>query len=102
MKTGPSWAQKAARTLSRSTTVQVPGIGHWVVPQAPCAQKVLASFLARPTAPDTGCLAGSGGNPSRSPGSDVGDGRHPTGGRARRCRSRHPGRHSRGPDLRWP
>ncbi|MFE3764289.1 alpha/beta fold hydrolase [Streptomyces sp. NPDC059104] len=58
MKTGASWAQKAARTLPRSTTVQIPGIGHWVVPQSPCAQKVLASFLARPTAPDTGCVAG--------------------------------------------
>lgn len=58
MKTGASWAPKTARTLSRSTTVQVPGIGHWVVPQSPCAQKVLASFLSDPTAPDTGCVAG--------------------------------------------
>ncbi|MFD8980057.1 alpha/beta fold hydrolase [Streptomyces sp. NPDC059564] len=58
MKTSPSWARKAASSLSHSTTVQVPGIGHWVVPQSPCAQKVLASFLARPSAPDTGCVAG--------------------------------------------
>ncbi|MFF5446508.1 alpha/beta fold hydrolase [Streptomyces sp. NPDC012888] len=58
MKTGTSWAQQTARTLSRSTTVRIPGIGHWVVPQSPCAQKVLASFLTRPTAPDTGCVAG--------------------------------------------
>ncbi|MBW5480487.1 alpha/beta fold hydrolase [Streptomyces bambusae] len=58
MKTGASWAQKTARTLPRSTTVQIPGIGHWVVPQSPCAQKVLASFLTRPAAPDTGCVAG--------------------------------------------
>ncbi|WBO66378.1 alpha/beta fold hydrolase [Streptomyces camelliae] len=57
MKTGASWAQKTARTLPRSTTVEVPGIGHWVVPQSPCAQKVLASFFTRPTAPDTGCVA---------------------------------------------
>ncbi|MFD9480007.1 alpha/beta fold hydrolase [Streptomyces nojiriensis] len=63
MKTGASWAQKTARTLPRSTTVQVPGIGHWVVPQSPCAQKVLASFLTRPTAPDTGCVAGLGWEP---------------------------------------
>ncbi|MCX5380348.1 alpha/beta fold hydrolase [Streptomyces sp. NBC_00091] len=63
MKTGASWAKKAARTLSRSTTVEVPGIGHWVVPQSPCAQKVLASFLTRPTAPDTGCVAGLGWEP---------------------------------------
>ncbi|MEW2414468.1 alpha/beta fold hydrolase [Streptomyces sp. NPDC046866] len=58
MKTGASWARRTARALPHSTTVQIPGIGHWVVPQSPCAQKVLASFLTRPTAPDTGCVAG--------------------------------------------
>lgn len=63
MKTGASWAQKTARTLSRSTTVRIPGIGHWAVPQSPCAQRVLASFLARPTAPDTACVAGLGWEP---------------------------------------
>ncbi|MFF5130202.1 alpha/beta fold hydrolase [Streptomyces syringium] len=58
-KVGASWSRAAARTLSRSTSVRVPGIGHWVVPQSPCAQRVLASFLARPTAaPDTRCVAG--------------------------------------------
>ncbi|MFJ9813446.1 alpha/beta fold hydrolase [Streptomyces sp. NPDC101158] len=57
MKTGASWAQVAARTLPRSTSVVIPGIGHWVVPQSPCAASVLASFLDRPTAPDTGCVA---------------------------------------------
>ncbi|MEU9037886.1 alpha/beta fold hydrolase [Streptomyces sp. NPDC048352] len=58
MKTGAGYAKDASRTLSRSTSVLVPGIGHWVVPQSPCAQRVLASFLADPTAPDTGCVAG--------------------------------------------
>ncbi|MER7465367.1 alpha/beta fold hydrolase [Streptomyces sp. NPDC097981] len=57
-KTGASWANEAARTLSRSTSVRIPGTTHWVVPQSPCAQRVLASFLVRPTAPDTGCAAG--------------------------------------------
>lgn len=39
--------------------MRIPGIGHWVVPQSPCAQSVLASFLANPTAPpDTACMAG--------------------------------------------
>ncbi|MEU6236903.1 alpha/beta fold hydrolase [Kitasatospora sp. NPDC047058] len=57
-KTGASWGAYTARTLSRSTVVQVPGIGHFVVPQSPCAASVLASFLARPTAPDTACVAG--------------------------------------------
>ncbi|MFB6557318.1 alpha/beta fold hydrolase [Streptomyces sp. NPDC056400] len=57
-KTGASWAKGVARDLSRSTAVQIPGIGHWVVPQSPCAQRVLASFLARPTAPDTSCVDG--------------------------------------------
>ncbi|WP_327265610.1 alpha/beta fold hydrolase [Streptomyces sp. NBC_01232] len=58
VKTGASWAKDAAGNLSRSTAVEVPGIGHWVVAQSPCAQRVLASFLARPTAPDTGCVDG--------------------------------------------
>lgn len=58
MKTGANYAKDASRTLSRSTSVLVPGIGHWVVPQSKCAQQVLASFLARPTAPDTTCVAG--------------------------------------------
>ncbi|MEV5240126.1 alpha/beta fold hydrolase [Streptomyces cinnamoneus] len=59
VKTGASMAKDAARTLSRSTSVLIPGIGHWVVPQSPCAQHVLASFLASPTEPpDTGCVAG--------------------------------------------
>ncbi|MFD4661100.1 alpha/beta fold hydrolase [Kitasatospora sp. NPDC058444] len=58
-KSGAAWGAYAARTLSRSTTVWIPGIGHWVVPQSPCAQSVLASFLADPTAPpDTACVAG--------------------------------------------
>ncbi|MFG2662474.1 alpha/beta hydrolase, partial [Streptomyces sp. NPDC048425] len=56
VKTGASWAKGVARNLSSSTAVLVPGIGHWVVPQSPCAQRVLASFLARPTAPDTSCV----------------------------------------------
>ncbi|MFJ8163689.1 alpha/beta fold hydrolase [Streptomyces sp. NPDC096136] len=62
-KTGASFARDAARTLSRSTSVRIPGVTHWVVPQSPCARKVLASFLARPTAPDTGCVAGLGPAP---------------------------------------
>ncbi|MFB7391996.1 alpha/beta hydrolase [Streptomyces sp. NPDC056191] len=57
-KTGASWGPFAGRTLPRSTAVVVPGITHWVVPQEPCAASVLVSFLARPTAPDTGCVAG--------------------------------------------
>ncbi|MFF3115478.1 alpha/beta fold hydrolase [Kitasatospora sp. NPDC057904] len=56
-KTGASWGRYAARTLSRSTVVRIPGIGHWVVPQSCCAQSVLASFLVHPTAPDTACVA---------------------------------------------
>ncbi|WP_324605267.1 alpha/beta hydrolase [Streptomyces sp. NRRL S-237] len=58
VKTGPSWAKDVARDLSRSTAVQIPGIGHRVVPQSPCAQRVLASFHASPTAPDTDCVDG--------------------------------------------
>ncbi|MGW7458076.1 alpha/beta fold hydrolase [Streptomyces sp. NPDC054797] len=56
VKTAVSWAKDVARNLSGSTAIQVPGIGHWVVPQSHCAQSVLASFFARPTAPDTRCV----------------------------------------------
>ncbi|MGA5821790.1 alpha/beta fold hydrolase [Kitasatospora sp. NPDC094028] len=56
-KTGAKWGQVTAQTLSRSTVVRIPGIGHWVVPQSCCAQDVLASFLKNPTAPDTSCVA---------------------------------------------
>ncbi|ALO06137.1 TAP domain containing protein [Streptomyces venezuelae] len=57
-KTGASWGPFAGRTLPRSTAVVIPGITHWVVPQEPCAASVLRSFLTRPTAPDTRCVAG--------------------------------------------
>ena len=56
-KTSPQWAVYAAQTLPHSTTIVIPGIGHWVTPQSPCAQSVIASFLATPSAPDTSCVA---------------------------------------------
>jgi len=57
-KTSPMWAKYAATTLSNSTTIVIPGIGHWVTPQSRCAQTVLASFLSDPnTPPDTSCVA---------------------------------------------
>ncbi|MGW6979676.1 alpha/beta hydrolase [Streptomyces sp. NPDC054932] len=57
-KTGAGRARDVVRDLSGSTAVQIPGIGHWVVPQSPCAQRVPTSFLALPTAPDTACVDG--------------------------------------------
>ncbi|MGW7454876.1 alpha/beta fold hydrolase [Streptomyces sp. NPDC054787] len=56
VRTAVSWADDVARDLSRSTAVRLPGVGHWVVPQSYCAQSVLASFFARPTAPDSRCV----------------------------------------------
>ncbi|GGS10388.1 hypothetical protein Snoj_15260 [Streptomyces nojiriensis] len=63
MKTGASRAQRTARTLPRSTTAQLPGIGHRSVPQSPRAQKAPAPFPARPTVPGTACVAGLGWEP---------------------------------------
>jgi pimeloyl-ACP methyl ester carboxylesterase len=57
-KTGARWGPYTGRTLPRSTAVRIPGIGHWVVPQSPCAASVLTSFLIRPASPDTACVAG--------------------------------------------
>ena len=52
-----SWARKAARKLPNSTVLRFPGIGHAVTVASPCAQKVFASFLAKPSAPTTACVA---------------------------------------------
>ena len=55
--TSLAWARAAARTLPNSRIVRIPGVGHFVVPESPCAQEVVATFLARPGAPDTSCVA---------------------------------------------
>ncbi|MFF9014574.1 alpha/beta fold hydrolase [Streptomyces sp. NPDC014870] len=57
-QTGASNGAYAARTLSRSTTVTVPYVAHVAFAESPCAQSITTSFFERPTAPDTGCLAG--------------------------------------------
>lgn len=51
------WTRAAARTLPNATIVQIPGVGHFVVPESRCAQEVVATFLARPNTPDTSCVA---------------------------------------------
>jgi pimeloyl-ACP methyl ester carboxylesterase len=48
-------AKAGAAKLSKATIVSIPGVGHAVTPQSPCAQAVVASFLADPAAPDTSC-----------------------------------------------
>jgi pimeloyl-ACP methyl ester carboxylesterase len=55
--TPTSWARAAARTLTRSTVLEFPGLGHFVIGASPCAQQVFASFLAAPGSPDTACVA---------------------------------------------
>ena len=49
-------AKAAAAKLSNATIIRIPGVGHAVSPQSPCAQAVVVSFLANPTAPDTSCV----------------------------------------------
>jgi pimeloyl-ACP methyl ester carboxylesterase len=55
--TPPSQAQIAARTLADSIVVDIPGVGHDTVGKSRCAQRVFASFLSVPSAPDTACAA---------------------------------------------
>ena len=55
--TAPSQARVAAQTLPNSTVVDIPGVGHDAVDKSRCAQRVLASFLSAPDAPDTSCVA---------------------------------------------
>lgn len=49
-------AKAAAAKLTKATIISIPGIGHVVAPQSPCAQTVITSFLADPGAPDTSCV----------------------------------------------
>ena len=57
-KTSPMWAAYVAKTLPNATTIIIPGIGHLVTAQSPCAEKVAQAFLADPTTkPDTSCVA---------------------------------------------
>ncbi len=49
-------AKEAAAKLSHATIISIPGVGHFVSPASPCAQAVVVSFLAGPTAPDTSCV----------------------------------------------
>ena len=49
-------AKAAAASLSKATIISIPGIGHFVAPQSPCAQTVIVSFLADPNTPDTSCV----------------------------------------------
>jgi pimeloyl-ACP methyl ester carboxylesterase len=56
--TPPDWAESAARHLAHGHLVRFPGIGHGVVASDSCADKVVAAFLANPTAePASACLA---------------------------------------------
>lgn len=57
-KTSPMWAEYTAKTLSNSTTIIIPGVGHLVTAQNQCVQSVFQSFLENPTSPDTSCVAG--------------------------------------------
>jgi pimeloyl-ACP methyl ester carboxylesterase len=49
-------AKAAAAKLSNATIIGIPGVGHAVSPQSPCAQAVVISFLANPAASDTSCV----------------------------------------------
>jgi pimeloyl-ACP methyl ester carboxylesterase len=51
------FAESVAANLSNATIISIPGIGHGVLPHSPCAQMVVASFLADPSNPDTSCVA---------------------------------------------
>lgn len=60
-KTGARWGRYQANLLANSTYVVIQGIGHWVIVQSPCAQRIFQSFLSHPHAVDTSCATfGSG------------------------------------------
>jgi len=52
-------AKAVAAGLSNPTVISIPGVGHFVAPSSPCAQRVVVSFLAKPEhPPDASCLKG--------------------------------------------
>jgi pimeloyl-ACP methyl ester carboxylesterase len=61
-KTGAAWGRYAASTLPNSTYVVIPGIGHWVIVQSPCAQQIFQSFLSHPRSVDTACASTNAGD----------------------------------------
>ena len=58
----PEQSKHASETLSHSTFVEFPGLGHGAVFASPeCPETIFRAFLANPTGPvDTGCLADMG------------------------------------------
>lgn len=54
-QTGAQWGAYAARTLSDSTVVELPGVSHGAFAN-PCGASVINSFLLRPNAADTRCV----------------------------------------------
>jgi pimeloyl-ACP methyl ester carboxylesterase len=58
--TPPAYGQMAAQSLSKSVYVETPGVGHTVM-GTDCGRKMIAGFVADPTAkPDTACVASMG------------------------------------------
>jgi pimeloyl-ACP methyl ester carboxylesterase len=53
--TSRAGAEAAAAKL-KATIISIPGIGHFVAPQSPCAQTVITSFLTDPSTPDKSCV----------------------------------------------
>ncbi len=49
-------AEAAATNLTNASVISIPGIGHFVSPASRCAQTVVVSFLADPSAPNTSCV----------------------------------------------
>lgn len=58
-KTGARWGHYVASALPNSTYVRINGIGHWVIAQSPCAQRIFLSFLSTPHAANPSCAPGT-------------------------------------------
>lgn len=56
--TPPAWGIIAAQTLSNSTVIEFPAIGHGAVDSADCPSAIARAFINDPTAPvDISCVA---------------------------------------------
>ncbi len=57
--TPPTWAQRAAETLSRAYFYEYPGLGHGAAGVADCPSEMFVAFLENPLLPpDDACIAG--------------------------------------------
>ena len=56
--TAPQWVREVTPGLSNSLALRFPGVGHGVIPNSACAQKIMTAFVDDPRLDvDQSCIA---------------------------------------------